>query len=270
MVTNRNGTRHFERPVALEVRPVNKFAAYILAFCTFGVILLHTCDVRGNAPKLGENFTYYKKTQVQWGAMRLPLAAQLNYEAAVHEIKQGNLDQAAVYLEEAIKLNPRYADAYLTMSKVKFRSFDPDALYYLVLGFRTTLDNFSNQSLLVVNAALFAVLLLVMVASIVFLSFAIRYLPFLAHKISELLRTRFRAAFPRLTAYLLILVPFALLPGFIYGSCLLILVTWYFMHRREKFAVIALAAPFILLGLFADRIQQLNPLADPGAMESFT
>lgn len=254
-----------EGPAVPEVKPVNKIAAYILAFCTFGAAMLHYGDARGGAPKLGENFTYYKKTQVQWGAMTLPLAAQLNYEAALYEIKAGNRDKAAVHLEEAIKLNPRYADAYLTLSRVKFRSLDPDALYYLVEGFRTMFGNFSSQSLLVVNAALYAVLLLVFVASIVFFSLALRYLPFLAHRISELLNTRFRAAFPRLSAYLVILVPFALLPGFVYGACLLILVTWYFMHRREKFAVIALVAPFILLGLLTDKIQQINPLADPGS-----
>ena len=47
-----------------------------------------------------------------------------------------------------------------------------------------------------------------------------------------------------------ILIPFALLPGFVTGVCLLILLTWYFMQRREKIMIVVLIAPFVLFGIF--------------------
>ena len=39
--------------------------------------------------------------------------------------------------------------------------------------------------------------------------------------------------------------------------------TWYFMQKRERFMAMILIAPFVLLGIFAPRIKQFNPLADP-------
>jgi tetratricopeptide (TPR) repeat protein len=218
-------------------------------------------------PRLGENFAYYNKTQVQWGATALPLAAQLTYKAAVYEIQAGQLDDAVAHLENAIRFDPGFADAYFTLSKVKFRQFDPDALYYMVLGCRSLLGRFSTLSLLAVNTLIIAALMLVILTTIVCVSFAVRYLPFLAHKIAEFLQSRFDAALPRTTAFLIILMPFALIPGFITGVCLLVVMTWYFMQRREKFMVTVLIAPMVLLGVFAPKIKQINPLADP---KSFT
>lgn len=244
---------------------MRKFAGYVFAFCTFWVIVLSIGAAHGRALKLTENFTYYKTSQVQWGATTLPLAAQLNYEAAIHQIQEGNVDNAVTYLNEAIRLDPSFSDAYLTLSNLKFRRFDTDALYYLVLGFRSFLESFTGQSLLVVNTVLFAAFLLVILTTIICVSFAIRYLPFVTHKISELLRVRFHATFPRLTAYLIILIPFALFPGFIYGICFIVVMTWYFMHRRERVVLMVLVTPFVLLGIFAPKTKQLNPLADPGS-----
>lgn len=240
---------------------------WVFAICTFLTILSAPSWVHAVPPNLGENFTYYNKTQILWGATKLPLAAQLTYKAAVYEIEMGNLERATAYLQDAIKLDPGFPDPYFTLSTMKFRQLDTDALYFFVLGARAMLGRFESQSLLVVNALLTTVLLLLMMTTIVCISFAVRYLPFLAHKIAEMLGLRFNAALPRTTAYLIILMPFALLPGFVPGVCLLLLTTWYFMQRREKFVMMVLIAPFVLLGVFAPKLKQLNSLADA---KSFT
>jgi tetratricopeptide (TPR) repeat protein len=241
---------------------VKKFAVQVFAFCTFLTVLIVPDWAHAVPPNLGENFAHYNKTQIQWGATTLPLAAQLTYKAAIYELEAGNLERATSHLQNAIRLDPGLPDAYFTLSKIKFRQFDPDALYNLVLGVRAMLGRFESQGLLAVNGLLTAVLLLVMITTIVCVSFATRYLPFLAHKIAELLEHRFNAALPRATAYLIILMPFALLPGFVSGVCLLLLMAWYFMQRREKFMMMVLIAPFVLLGVFAPELKQFNPLAD--------
>jgi tetratricopeptide (TPR) repeat protein len=239
----------------------------VFAICTFLTAILSGIPADATPPKLGENFAQYNRRQVQWGATTLPLAAQLTYKAAVYEIQAGNLERATDHLHDAIGLDPRFPDAYFTLSGVMFRQFDPDALYYLVLGIRAMLGSFGSLSLLTVNVLLMTVLLLVMLTTIVCVSFAVRYLPFLAHKIAETMDRRFNAALPRTTAYLIILTPFALLPGFVWGVCLLLLMTWYFMQRREKFMMMALIAPFVLLSAFSPKMKQINPLADA---KSFT
>jgi tetratricopeptide (TPR) repeat protein len=244
-----------------------RFSVRVFAFCTLLAALAVPEWTQAVPPDLGENFAHYNKTQIQWGATTLPLAAQLTYKAAVLEIQAGDLDRANQHLQNAIRLDPGFPDAYFTLSKTKFRQYDPDALYFFVLGIRAMLGRFESQSLLAVNALLIAVLLLVMLITIVCVSFATRYLPFLAHKIAELLDHRLNATLPRATAYLIILMPFALLPGFVTGVCLLMLMVWYFMQRREKFMMTVLIVPFVLLGIFAPQLKQFNPLADA---KSFT
>ncbi|MCK4775152.1 MAG: hypothetical protein KAT30_10220, partial [Candidatus Krumholzibacteria bacterium] len=71
---------------------MTRFAGRAFAFCTFLTVLVVSKGALADQPRLGENFAYYNKTQVQWGATALPLAAQLTYKAAVYEIQMGNLD----------------------------------------------------------------------------------------------------------------------------------------------------------------------------------
>jgi tetratricopeptide (TPR) repeat protein len=244
---------------------VKRFAGRAFAFCTFATILIVSVWATASQPQLGANFSRYNKTQVQWGATTLPIGAQLSYKSGIYEYQAGNIDAAVTHLENALAMDPGYPDAYFTLSKIKFREFDPDALYFFVLGSTSMLERFHGQSLLAVNVLFLAALLLVTLTTIISVSFAVRYLPFLAHKIAEMLEERFNAALPRTTAYFIILMPFALLPGFVSGVCLLILMTWYFMQRRERFMMLSLIAPFILLGVFAPKVKQFNPLADPAS-----
>jgi len=215
------------------------------------------------ASPLGDQFSSYQRAKIQWGATSLPLAAQLEYRAGLLEWRMGDRAKAEQHLDAAVKLAPYFPDAYFTLSWIKFRQFDPDALYYLVRGVKAMYNNFAAQSLLAVNAVLFAALALVLAISIVLLAFAQRYLPFVAHRLAESMSRRFRAAMPRTTAYLLISIPFALFPGFITGTCTLLLMTWHFMHRREKVGVVLLLAPFVLMGLFSSHLERFSPVADP-------
>jgi tetratricopeptide (TPR) repeat protein len=244
---------------------VKKFSGLVFAFCTLMTLLVVSGWASTAPPQLGENFARYNRTQIQWGASTLPLGAQLTYKAAVYEYREGNLTEAAALLERSLMLDPGFPDAYFTMSRIKVRELDPDALYYAVLGFRALVADFHSQSLLAINGLFISVLLLVILTTIAMVTIAARYLPFLAHKIAEFLDERFNSGLPRLTALLIILMPFALLPGFVSGVCLILLMTWYFMQKRERFVAAVLVAPFILLGIFSPNIKQFNPLADPSS-----
>jgi tetratricopeptide (TPR) repeat protein len=205
---------------------------------------------------------------VQWGATALPLAAQLEYRQAVVLAADGNLPGAEKHLQAAIRLAPGYPDSYFTMSQLKFRQFDPDALYFFVRGVRAVWNDFHTQSLLVVNVLLIGAFTLIVAASIVLLALALRYLPFVAHRLAEGLGRRFRTAMPRTTAYLLISIPFALFPGFVSGACVLLIMTWYFMQRRERFGVFILLLPFMAMGLFSGQLERFSPAADPTSFTS--
>jgi tetratricopeptide (TPR) repeat protein len=198
------------------------------------------------------------------------LPAQLEYAAAVSAIQAGDLDEAEGRLRRAIELDPGMPDPYFTLAKVDFRQFDPDALYFLVTGFKVAARNFHVQGLFAVNALLVIALLLVMVSTIVCIAFAIRYLPFVAYRLSEILQARFNAVAPRATAMLILMVPFALLPGFVSGMSILLVMTWYFMHKREKAVMFVLMLPLVALAVLAPRLERVAPLSDPGSFVSLS
>ena len=244
---------------------MTRFAGWAFAFCTLLAALAAAGWAASEPPLMGENFARYNRTKVQWGATYLPLGAQVAYGAAIYAYDHGDFEAARAHLKESLEMDPGFPDAYFTLSKIAVRQFDPDALYFAVQGATALLSRFHHQSLMAVNGLLIAVLLLLILTTVVCVTFACRYLPFLAHKIAEGLDERFNAALPKTTAFLIILMPFALLPGFVSGVCMIILMTWYFMQKRERFMTMMLLVPFILLGIFAPRIKQFNPLADPSS-----
>jgi tetratricopeptide (TPR) repeat protein len=244
---------------------VKRFAGWAFAFCTLLTAIVTIGWATTAPPKLGENFASYNRARVQWGATALPLGAQITYNAATYAFGTGDFDGAKALLRESLELDPGFPDAYFTLSKIAVRQFDANALYFAVQGIRALSARFHNQSLLAVNGLLIAVLLLLILTTVVCVTFASRYLPFLAHKIAESLEEKFNAALPKGAAFLIILMPFALLPGFVSGVCMIVVMTWYFMQKRERFMTALLIAPFVLLGIFAPRIKQFNPLADPSS-----
>ncbi len=240
----------------------------VLAICTFwGTLLLSGLVSTAQGAPRPEIFAAHKRTQIQRGATVLPLAAQFEYRTALQYAREGDLQRAEQHLNAAIKLAPTFPDAYFTLSKTKFRQFDADALYYLIGGVSAMWNNYSAHSLLAVNVLLIGMLALIGAISITFSAFALRYIPFVAHRLGELMGRRFRAAMPLTAAYLFIMVPFALFPGFVTGACMLLVMTWHFMHRREKFGLTLLLAPLVLTGLLAPQLERFSVMADP---ESFT
>jgi tetratricopeptide (TPR) repeat protein len=237
-----------------------------VAFCTlWGTIALAGVFSTALGAPRGAELDAHMREQIQWGATSLPLAAQLEYHTALRYAREGDHPRAEHHLKAAVQLAPGFPDAYFTLSRLKFRQFDPDALYYCVAGVKALLANFSAQSLLAVNVLLIGMLGLVVAMSVVLLGVAMRYLPFVAHRLGESLARRLRAAAPRATALLLILLPFAIFPGLIAGTCVLLVMTWHFMPRRERAVLALIATPFIALGLFESRLETLSPVASPSS-----
>jgi hypothetical protein len=77
-----------------------------------------------------------------------------------------------------------------------------------------------------------------------------------------------RAALPGPSAYLLLLLPIVVLPGVVTAIAYTTMVCWLFMRHRERFLMVALLLPFILLGFFGSYLRPLTPLADPRSMTS--
>jgi len=231
-------------------------------FCTAGSAAL------AGAVKAPANIARFSERQLDWGATALEIPARLEYAAARAELARGRAEEAQAHLERANQLAPYWPDPYFTLSMLNFRRFKPDALFFLVGGLRAASHNFHFQTLLAINVLLYAVLLWIVLSTIACIAFALRYLPFAAFRLSEMLRERFHATLPRLAALLALLVPFALFPGFVTGFSFLVLFTWYYMQRREKAFVVALAVPFAALAFFAPTLERLTPAADPASLVS--
>lgn len=214
------------------------------------------------------NFAAYQRAEVQWGATALPLAAQVEYRTAVQLAQNGDLVAAEEHLREATRLDPGFADAYYTLSRIKFRQLNADALYFFVRGVKATWADFSLQSLLVVNALLIVLLALILVSSIMATVLAIRYVPFVAHRLRENLTRRFNASSVGTVAYILLLVPFVAFPGYVTGFCSVMLIAWCYMHRREKIATFLVVAAWAAIGFFSPTLERLAPLTEPRSFTS--
>ena len=240
------------------------------AFCTLCIIVLCGGVAQGASVADSENFAEYTWVRTQWGATTLPIGAQLLYRDAIAELHVGNVDAAVTLLKQASALDPNYPDPYLTLSKIKFRQFDSDALHYFVRGVSLSARGFPYQSLLVVNTMIVLVLLLILVTTIVGMAFAFRYLPFMAHRLGETLSRRYRAATPLLTAYLIIGMLFVVYPSFVTALAVLILTTWYFMRPLEKFVLAFLVLCLVFLGVFTSHLKLFTPLTDPNSFTSLS
>ncbi|MFQ5512052.1 MAG: tetratricopeptide repeat protein [Candidatus Krumholzibacteriia bacterium] len=216
----------------------------------------------------GANIARYAQTEIRDGARTLPVLARLAYREAIAELRNGNTAAAEKKLNEAVRYYPNYADAYFTLSAIKLRQLEIDSTIYLVQAFVAMWKDFSSQRHLVVNAVVFIPYVLFLTSCIVWVAFAFKYFPFAAHKVQEFLRSRFRAAAPRFTSYLLLVLPLLIAPGVITALAYLTIVCWVFMYRREKLLVITLFTPFVILGLFGSLLKPFTPLADPGSLTS--
>jgi tetratricopeptide (TPR) repeat protein len=189
-------------------------------------------------------------------------------ERALRMIDEGDAHSAEKLLMQALEMDPSYPDPYFTLARLKARQFSSDTFYYFTKAVATLVNNFRYQRLLVLNGILFSLLAATLIAAIFCVAFTIKYLPFTAHKLAEMLENRLNAAFPKLSAYMLLLIPFALFPGIITCLVVMILISWLFMLKREKFLTILIILPFLALGFFNHHLKQYAPLADPSSLTS--
>ncbi len=240
---------------------------YKLAICTL-LACLALSPASASVELDEENVAAFDAAQLASGATALPVGAQVWYREGVTAYNARNFDRAEDCLSRAMQLNPSLPDAYYTMAKVKVRRFNPDALYYAVLGLKANLRAFQAQQVLAYNLFAMILLTLVLTTTIVAVAIALRYLPFVAFGISDLLRVRFNAAAPKLTAYLLVIAPFLIYPSIVTALAILVVVAWGFMHKRERFAVSMLLVPIITVGFTAPQLKLLNVLGNPTSATS--
>ena len=183
-------------------------------------------------------------------------------------MEQGDRDAALKHLRSALSLWPRYSDAYFTMARLYAQRFSPDAVYYMVEGVSSQLETFDGQRVLVVNTLISVTLVLLLASGIVWIALAVRYFPFIAHRISESARNKFHATGGRVAAALLLLAPFALLPGYTSAAALILILTWPFMHKKERILSMVMAEMFAAFAGFTPLIDRYSVVADPESLTS--
>jgi tetratricopeptide (TPR) repeat protein len=256
--------RSEERP-----RPTSTLRCAMRAFCTcLAIALLGLAATAGPAPASPEGLAAHTNAQLRAGAVSLPLDAEIEYTSGLTAIRHGDLAGAKKHLESSIALAPHFTDAYFTLARVDARRLSPDAIFWLVEGVVISARSFDAQSIFAANAAIVIMLAFLIASAIVWAAFAIRYLPFLAHRLAEWLRHRFNAAAPRTCAYILLIAPFLLLPGYATAAALVLLATWPFMQRRERVFAFLTAGTFAALAWFAPVIDRYSPIADPSSLTS--
>jgi len=238
-----------------------------LAICT--ILLAVTCIAQAGIDSGSPDpYPNYRQEQISLGAQTFPLAAQLLKERADREIRRGDRIAAEKLLMQALEMDPNYPDPYFALAKIKALRLSADAFFYVTKGFTILFKNFRYQRLLVLNGILFLLLTAALVAAIFCVAFTLKYLPFTAHKLAEKLDGSFHVAFPKLSAYLLLLIPFALFPGLITGLVVMILISGMYMLKREKLFTVLIVLPFLALGFFQHYLKPYAPLADPTSLTS--
>ena len=237
----------------------------MLALCTGMIVLAGHTDA-GFADSA--NLARYTNAQVRAGAVTLTLPAQIEYRYGVQALKRGEAEAAEKHLKNALALLPSYPDAHFTLARLYATRFSPDAVYHLAQGVMAILSNFDAQSAFAVNAGVMISLVFLLALAIVWISLTMRYLPFLAHRIGETLKRRFNAAAARVCAFLLLLAPLALLPGYATAMALVLVATFSFMRQRERVFTFILTCLFAALMWFAPWLDRFSTVADPTSLVS--
>ncbi|HKW13343.1 MAG TPA: tetratricopeptide repeat protein [Candidatus Krumholzibacteria bacterium] len=241
----------------------------VQAFCTVLLVLASILAVHVPIAFAAEaNLSRHVDQELRAGAVSLPLDAEVEYAAALDDIGHGKLDDAKKHLQSSIALAPHFTDSYFTLARLEARRLSPDAIFWLVQGVVVTTRSFEAQSLFLANAGVAIMLIFLITSGIVWLALALRYFPFLAHRIAEWLSRRLNAAKPRACAYLILFAPFLVIPAYPIAIALVMLTVWPFMQRRERVVAFMSAAMFALLAWFAPWIDRYSPIADPLSLTS--
>lgn len=210
----------------------------------------------------------YQENQIRDGAVTLPIVAQVYYRHSLGQIERGDDDGAITSLRNALTFAPNYSDAYFTLARLHAKRFSPESVYYFTEGFLSQLRSFDGQRWLALNAVTSATLVLLLASSIVWIALAVRYFPFIAHRIAESARIKFNAAGARVAAALLLLAPFALLPGYTTAAALILILTWPFMHKHERVLSMVMAGVFVVFTGTASYLDRMSVVADPKSLTS--
>jgi tetratricopeptide (TPR) repeat protein len=238
-----------------------------IAICT--VLLSTFSSLLEAAPAAEEAYRDgYRRQEIARGARKLTVLAQLEYRSAIERIESGERDEAVEHLLQAIRFDPEYAPAYFALSRTALLRLDIDAPVYLIQGVSVALGNFRKQSALAVGSVSALAYILLVLNFIVCTAFAIKYLPYLAHKLSERLERRFNASLPTTASYLLLLSPVLFFVNTIIPLAYLTVLCWLSMYRREKVLVVLLVAPFVFSGFFDIHFRLGTVLADPKSLTS--
>lgn len=259
-------SRHRSRERA---RATGLRARVTLAFCTVALIaavvgVFHAPAAFANA----ENVARHVEEQLRAGAVSLPLDAEIEYVDALTAIGEGDLAAAKEHLESSIALAPHFTDSYFTLARIEARRLSPDAIFWFAQGVSISARSFEAQSLFAANAGIALLMIFLIASAITWLAMALRYFPFMAHRLAEWLVHKFNAATPRACAYLILLMPFALFPRYPIAIALVLIGTWPFMQRRERVISFLSAGTFAALAWFAPAIDRYSPVADPASLTS--
>jgi tetratricopeptide (TPR) repeat protein len=248
---------------------MNPYRRAVLAICTVAAIVVALVAAHAPAAVAApENVARHVEQELHAGAVSLPLDAEVEYADALAAIHKGDLEAAKKHLQSSIALAPHFTDSYYTLARLEARRLSPDAIYWLAQGVIITTRSFEAQSLFAANGGIAIMLIFLITSGIVWLSIVLRYFPFLAHRIAEILRRRFNASAPRACAYLLLFAPFLIIPSYPIAVALVMLATWPFMQRRERVISFLTAGAFAALAWFAPFIDRYSPIADPASLTS--
>ena len=237
-----------------------------IAFCTILVLAFVGALEPSWAANQTANRDRYRREQVSSGARKIPVLAQLEYRSALDLVAKGEKNQAEDHLRQALRYDPDYSDAYFALARLKFSRFQTDAPVYLIQGVHLLGRTFRSQRILAVNGTSTVAYVLLVLNLVVCIAFSIKYLPYVAHKLTERLQRRFNATAARLVSYLILLSPVALFADTIIPLAYLTLLCWLSMYRREKVLVVFLVAPFIVAGLLDVHVRLAAVLADPKSL----
>jgi tetratricopeptide (TPR) repeat protein len=215
-----------------------------------------------------ENVARHIDRQLRAGAVSLPLHAEIEYTYALSAIGKGDLAQAKEHLESSIALAPHFTDAYFTLARIEARRLSPDSIFWFAQGVIVTARSFEAQSIFAANAALTLTFVFLIASAIFWLTMALRYFPFIAHRMAEWLVKKFNAAMPRACAYLILLTPFALIPKYPAAAGLVLLLTWPFMQKKERIVSFLSAGTFVALAWCSPLVDRYSPVADPSSLTS--
>ncbi|UCH82603.1 MAG: tetratricopeptide repeat protein [Candidatus Latescibacterota bacterium] len=239
----------------------------LIAICTI-VVVVAVAASAATAAVDDIHRARYLEEKVSEGAVKIPVLAQVTYRDALASIDAGNGELAREQLHRSLLYDPDYADVYFTLARIKARALELDAPFYFMLALGALWRSFDSQRFMALNGAALLILVFFTLSLIVSAAYAIKYFPYAAHKLKEILQKRLNAAAPGFAVFLILSVPLLLVPGPIAILAYVTLITWVFMHRRERILIVALITPLVLIGIFDLPVRLAATLSNPTSMSS--